>query len=82
MKREEYLDRLLERQDYRGNRRSASNDEITASMTAAERLTRLQEIDVPADFARRLELSLRAHCRIQQNSKVASNRRDLCWREE
>jgi len=36
MKREEFLDRLIDRHDYQGNRRPVSNNEITASLAAAE----------------------------------------------
>lgn len=63
MKREDHLDELIEGQYYQGGWRLVSDDEIADGLAAAEQLARLQEIDVPADFARRLETSLRARVR-------------------
>lgn len=81
MNQEEYLDQLLETQGYGRNQLSGDNDEITASLAAAERLTRLREIDVPADFTYRLEVSLRAHirshCLIPPSSQALSGKRPI-----
>lgn len=78
MKREELLDRLIDRHDYQGNRRPVSNNEITASLAAAEALTQLQKINVPPEFAHRLELSIRDRARsqgvLQQNGRSISTR--------
>jgi hypothetical protein len=77
MNQEEYLDQLLEAQRYGRTQASAHNDEITASLAAAEMLTRLREIEVPAEFTSRLEASLRARISsrrlIQPNSQTLSN---------
>jgi hypothetical protein len=77
MNQEEYLDQLLEARRYGRTQPSANNDEITASLAAAEMLTRLREIEVPAEFASRLEVSLRARVNsrrsIQPNSQTLSN---------
>jgi hypothetical protein len=70
VKQEEYLDRLIERQDYQDHRYPVSNPEIIIILDAAQRLTRLREIEVPADFAHRLEVSMRMHSRIQQYGKA------------
>src|SRR5258708_7215447 len=77
MNQEEYLDQLLEARRYGRTQPSAHNDEITASLAAAEMLTRLRAIEVPAEFASRLEVSLRARVSsrrsIQSNSQTLSN---------
>lgn len=78
MKQEKILDHLIEGHYYQGSWRLVSDEEIAQSLAAAERLTRLQEIDVPVDFAARLEHSLRArvhtYSRLQQSGTLASNR--------
>ncbi|HEX7734653.1 MAG TPA: hypothetical protein VF458_07315 [Ktedonobacteraceae bacterium] len=63
MKREDQLDALIEGQYYQGGWRLVSDDEFADSLAAAEQLAHLREIDVPVDFARRLEASLRARVR-------------------
>jgi hypothetical protein len=69
MNPEEYLDRLIERRERGETQLPVTNDEVAASLAAAEIVTRLQEIDVPPEFANRLELSIRARARdlAQQN---------------
>ncbi len=69
MNPEEYLDRLIERRERGETQLPVTNDEVAASLAAAEILTQLQEIDVPPEFASRLELSIRARARglAQQN---------------
>lgn len=78
MKQEEFLDRLIDRHDYQGNQQPVSNDEITASLAAAEALMQLQKIDVPPKFAHRLELSIRERARsqsvLQQNGRSIATR--------
>jgi len=72
MNPEEYLDRLLERRERGEAQLSVTNDEIAASLAAAEILTQLQKIDAPPELASRLELSIRARARglAQQNGRV------------
>lgn len=78
MKQAEILDQLIEGHYYQGSWRLVSDEEIAQSLAAAEKLTRLQEIDVPADLAVRLERSLRdrvcMHSHLQQSGTLASNR--------
>lgn len=63
MNPEEYLDRLIERREHGGAQLPVINDEIAASVAAAEMLAQLREIDVPPAFADHLELQIRAHAR-------------------
>jgi hypothetical protein len=63
MNPEEYLDRLIERREHGGAQLPVINDEIAASLAAAEALAQLREIDVPPAFAGHLELQIRAHNR-------------------
>jgi hypothetical protein len=59
---EEYLDRLIERREHCVDVPiSVAEDEIAASLAAAKLLTQLQEIEVPHEFSKRLELSIRNH---------------------
>ena len=64
MNPEEYLDRLIERREHGELYIPATNDDVAASMAAAEALTQLKEIDIPRGFANNLELSIRARARI------------------
>lgn len=77
MKPEEYLDQLLEARSHGHPPLSVNDDEIAASLAAAEMLTRLQEIEVPADVTRRLEATLRtrvsARRPVQLNSLASLN---------
>ncbi len=68
MKQEEFLDYLIEGQYYQGSWRLVNDEELAGSLAAAERLTRLQEIAVPPDFTRRLEVSIRSHARSHNRS--------------
>jgi hypothetical protein len=78
MNPEEYLDRLIERREHGEVQLPVINDEVAASLAAAEVLTQLQEIVVPPEFAGRLELSIRARTRnldfahnlAQQNGRI------------
>ena len=70
MNPEEYLDRLIERREHEQEQLPVTNDEITASLAAAERLAQLQEIEVPPTFASYLELSIRARARAQQDGRT------------
>ena len=63
MKPEEYLDRLIESREHGLEPLPIASDEVAASLTAARALERLNELDVPPDFARRLELSIRLRTR-------------------
>ncbi len=63
MNPEEYLDRLIERRKRGEAQLPVTDDEVAASLAAAEMLTQLEEIDVPPEFAGRLELSIRARTR-------------------
>lgn len=79
MKQEEYLDHLLDEQNYRGFWQLVEDHEIAGSLAAAERLAQLKEIAVPVDFARRLEGSVRARARSRslpiQHGTLPSNSR-------
>jgi hypothetical protein len=70
MNTEEYLDRLIERREHGQEQLPVTNDEIAASLAAAERLAQLQEIEVPPAFASYLELSIRARARAQQDGRT------------
>jgi hypothetical protein len=72
MKPEEYLDRLIERHEHGEERFPVINDEVAGNLAAAEVLTRLRRIDVPPEFASRLELYIRARARnlAQQNGRA------------
>lgn len=59
MNPEEYLDQLLDRREHGEEPLPVANDELAASLAAAEALAHLREIEVPPGFARQLELSLR-----------------------
>src|SRR5258708_34077733 len=63
MNPEEYVDRLIERRERGEKQLPVINDEIAASLAAAEVLTQLREIDVPSEFAGYLELYIRARAR-------------------
>ncbi len=64
MKPEEYLDRLIEQREFgMGPLPAAGNNEIAASLAAAQALAQLLEIDIPPAFAQRLEGSIRARAR-------------------
>ena len=81
MKREEYLDQLLDLQQAQGQRLSVDNEEIAACLAAAERLSRLQGIDVPGEVAARLAQSVRARARPfdldPQNGRTFSDQQAL-----
>ena len=72
MNPEDYLDRLIERRERGAMLPPVTNDKVSASLAAAEILTQLREIDVPAEFASRLELSIRTRARglAQQNGRT------------
>jgi len=72
MNPEEYLDRLIERREHGEVQLPVINDEFAASLTAVEALAHLQEINVPPEFAGRLELSIRARVHIVagQNGRI------------
>jgi len=73
MNPEEYLDRLIERRERGEAQLPVTDDEVAAGLAAAEMLTQLEEIDVPPEFASRLELSIRARTRglARQNGAIA-----------
>src|SRR5260370_1422217 len=81
MKREEDLDQLLDLQQAQGQRLSVDNEEIAACLAAAERLSRLQGIDVPGEVAARLAQSVRARARSYdlspQNGRTFSDQQAL-----
>lgn len=79
MKPEEYLDRLIEKHENGMEPLPVINDEVTASLAAAHALTRLNEIDIPPNFARKLELSIRSRSRdlARQNNSSLSTTRSL-----
>lgn len=68
MNQEEYLDQLLEARRSGHPQPPLNDDELAACLAAAEMFIRLQEIEVPADLARRLEVSLRAHANARLRS--------------
>jgi len=63
MKPEEYLDRLIESREHGLEPLPLASGEVAAGLAAARTLERLNELDVPPDFARRLELSIRLRSR-------------------
>ncbi|HKF35406.1 MAG TPA: hypothetical protein VKB35_00780, partial [Ktedonobacteraceae bacterium] len=63
MNPEEYVDRLIERRERGEKLLPAINDEVAASLAAAEVLTQLREIAVPPEFSSYLELYIRARAR-------------------
>src|SRR6266851_2264953 len=63
MKPEEYLDRLIERRAHGMEPLPVPNDEMAASLAAAQTVAQLNQIDIPPAFAQRLELSLRSRAR-------------------
>src|SRR5260370_42512727 len=63
MNPEEYVDRLIERRERGEKQLPVINDEVAASLAAAEVLTQLREIAVPPEFADYLELYIRARAR-------------------
>jgi hypothetical protein len=63
MNPEEYLDRSIERHEQGELNVRASNDDLAASIAAAEALAQLKEIQIPHEFANNLELSIRARAR-------------------
>ena len=81
MKREEYLDQLFDLQPAQGRRLSVEDEEIAACLAAAERLSRLQGIDVPGEVAARLAQSVRARARsydlYSQEGRVFSDQQAL-----
>ncbi|HEX9132570.1 MAG TPA: IPT/TIG domain-containing protein [Ktedonobacteraceae bacterium] len=72
MNPEEYLDRWIERREHGEVQIPVANNEVAASLAAAEVLARLQKIDIPTEFAGHLELYVRAHARglAQQNGRT------------
>ena len=60
MNPEEYLDRLIERNEHGELYIPSTNDDVAASIAAAEALVQLKEINIPHGFANNLELSIRA----------------------
>jgi hypothetical protein len=63
MNPEEYLDRLIESHEQGELYVPIINDEFTASMAAAEALTKLNDIPISHRFTNNLELSIRARVR-------------------
>ena len=63
MNPEEHLDRLIEQREHGMEPLPVANDEIAASLAAAQALTQLNEIDILPAFAQRLEESIRARAR-------------------
>lgn len=63
MKPEEQLDRLIEQREHGMKPHPVADDEIAASLAAAQALSQLNEIEVPPAFAQRLELSIRTRAR-------------------
>jgi hypothetical protein len=63
MNHDEYLDHLIERRAYAEVHIPVDNDEVASSLAAAEVFAQMREIEVPAGFANRLELSIRSRAR-------------------
>jgi hypothetical protein len=63
MNPEDYLDHLIERRKRGEAQLPVTDDEVAAGLAAAEMLTQLEEVDVPPEFASRVELSIRARTR-------------------
>lgn len=78
MKPGELLEHLIEAQQARSTPLQVENEDLAACLEAVGRLSRLQELAVPTDLARRLEQSVRAraHSRSlhQPRSRAVSNR--------
>ncbi len=74
MNPEEYLDRLIESREQGKLHPPVLNDEIAASLAAAESLVRLREIDIPPVFADYMEASIRLRARAQLNKTARSSR--------
>lgn len=76
MNSEEYLDGLIESRAHQTEQFSRTNDEVAAELAAAGILANLNKIEVPPEFARQLELHIRARARargfVQQNGRPAS----------
>jgi hypothetical protein len=72
MKSEEYLDRLIERREHGMEPLPVPNDEIAASLAAAQTVAQLNQIDIPPAFAQKLELSIRSRARdlARQNGRT------------
>jgi len=72
MNPEEYLDRLIESREQGKLHPPVLNDEIAASLAAAESLVQLRQIEVPPVFADYMEASirLRARARAQLNGEI------------
>lgn len=72
MNPEEYLDRLIERRERGEEHLLITNAEVATILAATETLTQLRQIDVPPEFAERLELSIRARARnlARQNNSM------------
>ena len=72
MKPEEYLDRLIERHEHGMGPLPVPNDEIAASLAAAQTVAQLNQIDIPPVFAQKLELSVRSRARdlARQNGSI------------
>ena len=72
MKPEEYLDRLIERREHGIEPFPVLNDEIAASLAAAQTVAQLNQIDIPPAFAQKLELSIRSRARdlARQNGRI------------
>ncbi len=69
MRPEERLERLIEQRENGENQPLFFDDELTATLVAAENLMQLRKINVPPEFARRLEGELRASVRAQKVSQ-------------
>lgn len=72
MKPEEYLDRLIELRQNGVEPLPVANDEIAASLAAAQTVTQLNQIDIPPAFAQKLELAIRSRARdlARQNGRI------------
>lgn len=75
MKPEDALERLLEHPWYPSTPQQESltqseEEEIIACLAAAERLSHLQQVEVPTQFASRLEHSLRAQIRAHRSQSL------------
>jgi hypothetical protein len=69
MRPEEHLERLIEQCENGENPRLFLSDEIAEVLEAAESLRQLQKVNVPPDFAHRLEGEIRARVRSQRASQ-------------
>lgn len=80
MKPEDVLEQWLEHSWYpsahpHGSPVRKENDDVTSCLTAAERVSHLQQIEVPAQFASRLEQSLRAQIRAHRSQSLTQEHR-------